>query len=162
MRNIDIARALPNQDISALKGNSLLYVADHYLPLLLKTWKEVEVFTGYRWKPTSYIRQSPNHQFGTALDIAPLFTPDAERLYSVHRKEDPFLYKRGVLLRKLQALIREARLDMVARNNVVVVVECDHLHMQFMRNSLPSLVKWKQPKPIYSDSFINQNLPMFN
>lgn len=155
-----LARSLPNQDLSALKNDTLETVANLYLPDLCKAWNLIEQVTGYRWKPTSYIRQSPNHQYGIALDVAPDIQLSSEPLYAVHSRLNPFLYKRGVLVRKLQQVI-PLLFSQGKKHNVIVVIECDHLHLQIMSGP-PTLVKWKAIKPVYSNSEAQHDLPMIN
>lgn len=159
---VAFARTLPNQQLSALTNDSLEFVAHTFLPRLVATWNLIEQVTGYKWKATSYIRQSPNHQYGVALDLAPDLAPASELLYSVHSRVNPFLYKRGILVRKLQKVIAITISSRPPRpENVIIVVECDHLHLQLMNGS-PTLVKWKAIKPIYSNSVPEHDLPMIN
>lgn len=147
-----------NQQPNALLDHSVPRIA---LPLLLKATKCIEDATGHRWKVTSYIRESPSHKTGWALDIAPDISKKSERYYAVTRLSDPVLYKRVPLIRFLQQVVRNTSFRPYVLG---VFIEPDHLHMQLFRStySLPEnmLFKWKQPKPVYSDTAQRMLLPL--
>lgn len=134
----------------------------YWLPELIKAWNDIEKVTGYRWRCTSYWRQSPSHKMGYALDIAPDIHPDSASHYAVNQGSDPVLYKRGILIRKLQKL---NDLPTESKFNLGVYIEPDHLHLHVLTKDQPQtyrIFKWKVPKPVYSDSINRINLPMMN
>lgn len=131
-----------------------------YLPLLIRLWQLIESGTGYRWKSTSYWRNSPSHRRGYALDIAPDVAPSAAMAYAVSKRSDPVLYKRTALIRALQR---------VAQNNALpgytagIFIEPDHLHLHlFPPTPGPKIrvAKWKVPKESYPDTLERMKLPM--
>jgi hypothetical protein len=134
------------------------------LPHLIWLWQQVEDATGYRWMSTSYWRDSPSHQYGYALDIAPDVANDSKEYYSTSRWSDPVLYKRKILIRKLQTLK-----DDVTPAPLVygIFIEPDHLHLHI---ALPNarfkpgvyVFKWKVPKPVYDDTYERMKLPAFD
>lgn len=149
----------PNVAPAALKR----YAELHYLPRLVKLWQAVEEATGYKWRCTSYWRKSPSHVTGSAIDIAPDIAPASESRYAVSNMSDPVLYKRVQLIRDLQDLA----LDWPYDDEFIfgIFIEPDHLHMQmFTRRPTDTaallVVKWKVPKPIYSDTMDRMKLPM--
>lgn len=135
-----------------------------YLPLLVKAWEYVEKETGYRWKSTSYWRNSPSHHKGIALDIAPDIAQNSEQHYAVNNGSDPVLYKRTTLLRQLQNLCKHC--DLPQEYSIGIFVEPDHLHLQVFNRSEMStpfrLYKWRIVKPVYADSAERSRLPMIN
>jgi len=153
-------RKIINQDISAIPANKIPYVRQEYLPILLHVWKIVEDTTKFRWRATSYIRSSPSHRQGIALDIAPDIAPTSKKFYAVTNMSDPVLYKRERLIRLLQKAVR--RLP-IYKYDVGVFVEPDHLHISlFRRRGKPSnrLFKWGIYKPVYPDSSRRMKLPL--
>lgn len=138
-----------------------------YLPSLVYLWHLVEVYTGYRWRCTSYWRQSPSHQHGYALDIAPDIKLSDWSHYSVSQMSDPVLYKRERLMRKLQTLARDPTLARKYWPFVFsLAVEPDHIHLSLFRPdsdfgpSNVSVLKWKVEKPVYKDSAQRMKLPL--
>lgn len=134
-----------------------------YLPHLVKMWQEIEGITGYKWKCTSYWRESPSHVTGSALDIAPDVRPSAAKFYAVTNMSDPVLYKRTKLIRSLQRLA--ATWPYSQRYVYGIFIEPDHLHLQiFTRRPQDRqamlVVKWKVPKPVYHDTTERMKLPM--
>jgi hypothetical protein len=120
----------------------------------------VERYTGYKWRITSFLRSSPSHQYGVALDIAPDIHPKDLHRYAVTRMSDPVLYKREPLIRALQNL---ALNSYPTAYSVGIFIEPDHLHIQlFSPNNVPEyrIFKWKVPKPIYHDTYERMSLPM--
>lgn len=153
-------REIVNQDISAISAADLAYVKSEYLPILIKVWKIVEAHTGFRWKSTSYIRESPSHKIGVALDIAPDISPASKHLYAVENLSDPVLYKREPLMRLLQSAVKRIP---IFKYDVGLFVEPDHIHIGlFAREGQPSnrLFKWGTYKPIYPDSAERMKLPL--
>jgi hypothetical protein len=151
---------IPSQDPNIAGPTVKAFAEAHYLPVLVKVWKDVERITGYRWKATSYWRRSPSHQHGVSLDIAPDIAPSSEKYYAVSRMSDPVLYKRTKLIRSLQAL---ARSESYAPFSVGLFVEPDHIHIQLIDpQGAPrvKVLKWKLVKPSYRDSATRSQLPM--
>lgn len=151
-------RDIINQKPSALLDASVVPV---YLPLLLKVITAVEEQTGHAWTITSYVRNSPSHRTGEAIDIAPLIAADSKYQYAVFNGSDPVLYKRVPLMRSLQALAHNYNLD---NYDVGIFVEPDHLHIQLFEPEEQvgkiHIVQWKQEKPVYSDSKDRIKLPL--
>lgn len=154
--------AIHSQDPQFLDHDSV----KKYLPSLLTVLNTIEEICGYRWQITSYARNSPSHQRCISLDIAPDISPSAAHLYSANQKSDPVLYKREVLIRKLQTVASHFNtgggpaLDFP----VGIFIEPDHLHLQVF-DSLPDnrqivVVKWKQPKSCYPDTMERIKLPL--
>lgn len=143
---------IPSRDLDKLK-NDYGYVVEHFLPILVEVWKAVEEVTGIQWYATSYIRNSPSHQFGVSLDITPRFASGRDH------GSDPVFHRRIVLLRQLQRLA-----SCQFQYDVIIAVESDHLHLQLLRpGSLPSPVRiyqWRIPKPLYLDTYARQTAPL--
>lgn len=143
------------------KGPDKAYAESHYLPELKKAWAHIERTTGYRWKCTSYWRNSPSHRLGVSLDIAPDISAKSDHLYAVSKNSDPVLYKRTALIRKLQ---HAARTYTGGTYMVGVFIEPDHLHLQVLqaepKKGFMRIVKWKVAKPIYPDTYQRMALPI--
>lgn len=135
---------------------------NRYLPALLAFWIALERQTGFRWKCTSYIRNSPTHRKGQAIDLAPDWTAQAAPYYATNQGSDPVLYKREWLIRRLQAL---KNTSLPNGMKIGVFIEPDHLHVQVIKPEeyLPnvSTVKWEIPKPVYGDTYERMALPIF-
>lgn len=143
------------------------HVVPNFLPQLMAVWKDVETATGYRWKCTSYLRESPSHRRGHAFDLAPDIAEDSKHLYAVFNMSDPVLYKRNPLMKALQKLRnKDYSVDSVQSNHMGIFIEPDHLHLQILAvdssNSPTSIVKWGVPKPIYQDTKQRMDLPPTN
>lgn len=159
-------KVIPNQDIPVLTSYQRERFKRLY-PELLRMWALVEAYTGIAWKATSLLRSKdgPSHKDATALDIAPDIAPSAYKYYAVYKRSDPVLYKRGPLLRQLQRLVGNEFPNVPF--NIAFVVESDHIHIGvFELESQQTtgrlfLIKWKQPKPIYNDTYARMRLPMF-
>lgn len=161
-RNIEVQqRLVPSQDVSFLKKGQFEKMVSDYMPIYARIWAEVERQTGHRWKATSFVRMSPSHKTGEALDIAPDISPEDEDKYAVTHMSDPVLYKREPLMRQLQAAVKELPLFPY---DTAVVVEPDHLHIGVFEREHEQpknyLYKWGIVKPVYGDSFERQKLPM--
>lgn len=129
------------------------------LPVLLKAMQLVETVTGHRWRVTSFLRASPSHSKGISLDIAPDIASSSRRFYSVFRRSDPVLFKRGVLMRQLKRIPRRFFND--SSFAIGFFVETDHIHIQLFDRADPSfhgvngfvIAKWKCDKSsVYPDS----------
>jgi len=123
-----------------------------YLPVLVKVWRAVELATGHRWMSTSYWRDSPSHQHGIALDIAPDIEESAKPKYAVTKMSDPILYKREPLIRALQTLVSTS---FDPEYHIGIFIEPDHLHIQFIQSDSKyptEIIKWGDVKPLYPDS----------
>lgn len=152
-----------SQDPNALAPEYFAGSVAAFLPQFILFWKALESVTGHRWKCTSYIRDSPSHRRGQAIDFAPEFSKDAEHLYAVHHNSDPVLYKREKLVKQLQKLV-PIDFSMNGANRIGVFIEPDHLHVQVLapgEKPFPtSIVKWKIAKPIYKDTYERMELPV--
>jgi len=136
-----------------------------YLPQFLLFWHDLETATGYRWKNTSYIRDSPSHRMGQAFDLAPDFTAEAAATYAVGRNSDPVLYKRIALWEILKTL-RSNDYSGDASTKLGVFIEPDHLHLQVLSHAgggeFPTnIIKWRIAKPIYPDTYERMKLAAF-
>lgn len=138
-----------------------LDVASH-LDHLLMVASLIEKETGHKWHITSFLRRSPSHSRSVSLDIAPQIDPQDLMQYAVTKGSDPVLYKRAPLIRSLQNVC--VRYPQDAKFDCGIFIEPDHLHLQIFHresiNSLCELFKWKQPKPVYSDTIQRMKLPM--
>lgn len=146
-----------NQNPEALVDRHVPKIA---LPVLIKAMQDIERMTGHRWKVTSYVRESPSHRTGYALDIAPDISPAYAHMYAVTLGSDPVLYKRVPMIRALQEYAARAT---PKRFTIGVFIEPDHLHIQlFDPQGAPEvrILKWKQPKPVYSDTNERMKLPL--
>lgn len=135
--------------------------AVNFLPAFIALWHDIEQATGYRWKCTSYIRDSPSHSLGHSFDLAPDIAANAAAQYAVTRMSDPVLYKRLPLIKALQTL----RTRQYGITPVGIFIEPDHLHLQVLQKGggerFPtSIVLWPVAKPIYSDTIARMQLPM--
>lgn len=152
-----------SQDPNSLSPLHRQHVVPHFLPQLIRVWRDVESVTGYRWRCTSYLRDSPSHRRGHAIDLAPQIASKARHLYAVHNGSDPVLYKRAPLIRALQKLTGKDY-SLNGSNDMGIFLEPDHLHVQILapdpHNTHTAIVKWGIEKPIYSDSAERMKLPV--
>lgn len=135
-----------------------------YLPQFLRFWQDLERASGFRWKCTSYLRDSPTHIKGQAMDFAPDWDQRDAHLYSANQGSDPVLYKRQWLFQ----VLRSMRYNDYGgnRNQLGIFIEPDHLHVQVLKptpgNFPTSVIKWQVPKPVYPDTYRRMELPVFN
>lgn len=138
-------------------------LSSDYLAKLLDLTNAIEKETKHRWHVTSYIRNSPSHKSGLALDIAPDILPRDAHSYGVFMHSDPVLYKRVPMLRSLQKVASNYAFT---DYDVGIFIEPDHLHLQLFkpRGTVGEIriMKWKDIKPVYPDSFERSKLPLFN
>lgn len=156
------AWSVPSQDISVMSNAEFEDAKKKYLPNLINLWIQIEWATGYRWRATSFVRDSPSHKTGRALDIAPDIDPADLSKYSVSNDSDPVLYKREKLLRKLQAVCKVHR-DQTY--DLGIFVEPDHLHLmlftpQVKDDTTTQLFKWGVLKECYPDTYSRSKLPL--
>lgn len=148
-----------NPDILSAKVRN--YVVPTYLPAMQLLWHDIESVTGFKWKCTSYLRDSPSHSKGQSFDLAPDIAPSARSNYAVYRGSDPVLYKRQELVNRLQKLKNRVYSPYFSFG---IFLEPDHLHIQVLSNkgnSHPvSINKWQIAKPIYADTFSRMKLPV--
>jgi len=133
-----------------------------WLQVLATIWAVIERHTGFRWKATSWIRMSPSHQNGSALDIAPDISDTARDYYAVYHMSDPVLHKRPELIKRLQFAVQH--MPKLTNAKAIVFVETDHLHLGlFSKDGIGSspvgLVLWGRVKPVYPDSADRHSLP---
>jgi hypothetical protein len=132
-----------------------------FLSILVGIMIAIERETGFRWKVTSWLRNSPSHQYGVSLDIAPDIDEQVSAEYAVNKGSDPVLYKRTALIRGLQ---RVAKKYCVPDYCAGIYIEPDHLHIQLhdpaVRPNEIRVFKWKQPKPVYPDTNERMQLGM--
>lgn len=152
---------IPSQNPSVITEGDRIFSARYILPAFVKVWQDIERATGYRWKATSYIRDSPSHKLGQAFDLAPDIADSAKQHYAVTNGSDPVLYKRAPLIRALQSMKNNVYGDF----HIGAFLEPDHIHLQvvpvYSGNSAPFFVaKWKIPKPIYGDTYERMKLPI--
>lgn len=152
-----------SQEPTAVGRAQRIHAVTSYLPQFINLWRDIERVTGHAWKCTSYIRNSPSHRKAQAFDLAPDIAPEAEDKYAVTHMSDPVLYKREPMIRQLQSL-RSNDYSGNGSNDIGIFIEPDHLHIQVLASAgdrYPTkTVKWKQPKPIYSDTNQRMLLPM--
>lgn len=146
---------IPQGTSTFVTQNMVNHAEVNYLPILLEMWRTIEGITGYRWRATSYWRDSPSHRTGCALDIAPDFSPSAYNKYSLSRGSDPVLFKRPQLV----ALLKEAANELpIYKYDTGIFIENDHLHLQIApvrditRRPRNIVAVWRRYKPIYSDT----------
>lgn len=135
--------------------------ATNYLPAFIAIQHDIEQVTGYRWRNTSYIRISPNHQTGHAFDLAPEFDSESLPHYAVSRGSDPVLYLRPALYRALSRL----KFKRYGPFTIGIFIESDHLHLQILKYTPPfgvQVVKWGAVKPLYADSIKRSKQNYFN
>lgn len=151
-----------SQEPNAIPESQRSHSVVNYLPQLIAIWKDIEKVTGYRWKCTSYIRNSPSHSKGHAIDLAPHIEAKDVKHYAVYNQSDPVLYKRAPLVKALQRL---KNIDYSGKrsNHLGIFLEPDHLHIQILAptqgDNRVSVVKWGIPKPIYKDTYQRMDLP---
>lgn len=152
-----------SQDGSIIKPSDLTRSATAYVPAFIRIWQAIEKTTGYRWKCTSYIRDSFTHKSGQAFDLAPDFAADSFHLYAANRRSDPVLYKREPLVFALQKL--KDRSFGGSAFDMGIFIEPDHLHIQVLAPSPSgpptSVIKWQVAKPVYPDTFQRMEVPVF-
>lgn len=152
----DIVSQIPN----VASESKRKYAETFWLPELIKAWDNVEKVTGYRWRCTSYWRLSPSHKEGYALDIAPDIADGSAQYYAVNKGSDPVLYKRAVLIRKLQKL---NDLGVTSKYNIGLYIEPDHIHIHVLQKEVPEtyrIFKWRILKPVYADSAKRMSMPL--
>lgn len=154
-----------SQDPSVLSETHRTFVVPTFLPQLINIWADIERVTGHRWKCTSYLRQSPSHAKGHAIDLAPHIAPSSTKHYAVYNGSDPVLYKRAPLISALQTL-KNKDYSGNGSNFMGIFLEPDHLHVQVLgtnrTDSPTSVIKWGIPKPIYKDTEQRMGLPPTN
>lgn len=145
----------PNQDepLSIMTQNVFDFAIRRYLPSLMAIHSAIERVSGHRWKPTSYMRDSPSHKNGSALDIAPDIYPSDAQYYAAFNKSDPVLYARVPLINQLTRVSNSLKLPY----KWGMYVENDHIHIGLFTTKLPGLYKgevnlWGSPKWIYPDT----------
>lgn len=150
-------RNIINQKPSALTDQA---GPEKYLPILLRLVTAIEEATGYKWRVTSYVRDSPSHKTACALDIAPDISPKSKKYYAVFNNSDPVLYKRLPLIRALQVVAE--RYDPTPYS-AGIFIEPDHLHVQLFTSEgahVIRVIQWKQAKDIYPDTATRMKLPV--
>lgn len=121
-----------------MKGIPLQYLATGMVagtqrPMLDKLAQLIADKTGVDWQPTSYIRDSPTHKTGDALDVAPTFRNQANHdSHAVTQGSDPLLYSRWAVLGPLMQLALDSY-AFLGEYAAVVAVENDHLHLQIVK-----------------------------
>lgn len=158
-----IAISLPNQPIpNPVPMNSDTRYA--VLHELLIAWKLLERYTGFSWRATSYVRDSPSHSRAVSLDVAPNIAEKAWHRYAVSKLSDPVLYKRAKLIRKIQQLCRHQSPTMPV--DVGFYIEPDHIHIQVFQklhhNPQYRVIKFGIVKPCYHDSAERSQLPLID
>lgn len=158
-----IRKVYPNQDDpkNIMTPEVLRFVLSHYLPVLTQIHKAIELSTGHQWRPTSYIRQSPSHKNGSALDLAPDISPSSTPYYAAFNRSDPVLYARAPLINQLNRAAMLLRIPY----KWGIYVENDHLHIGLFKTNLSGLNKgevilWGSPKWVYPDT--DQRMLSFN
>lgn len=110
---------------------------------------------------TSFIRDSPSHWNGSALDIAPDISPSDMQHYAPYKnpKSDPILTKRPVLIKLLEAV--PSRIPYLESCRVGIFLETDHIHIGLFTQDGGDHVfyLWGQPKPVYGDTQYRHALP---
>jgi len=124
----------------------------------------LNMYSDVPWKVTSWIRNSPSHKNGNAVDYAPTHFLG----YAVMSKRDPLLFFRSELIDWLEHISKLATATLSLRP--LIFVESDHLHVYFMRPELydsavrsgripkNKIVLWNTPR---SDVY-NKSLEDFN
>lgn len=155
-------REIPSQDVTVVTQDEFEQAKIKYLKYLVYIWSMVEEATGFKWRATSWIRNSPSHKEGYALDLAPDIHPSSEHLYAVTKMSDPVLYKRASLI----YLLRDA-INLLPSHfpySVGIFIEPDHLHVELITKSIDApyfrLFKWGTLKPCYSDTASRSKLPL--
>lgn len=145
----------PNQDMpsSVMTTEVYDYAVNVYLPQLVDIHAAIESATGIRWYPTSYMRQSPSHRNGSALDLAPDIQKSSVPYYSAFNASDPVLYARTPLIKQL----RQVALNLGLPRKWGLFVENDHIHIGLFKTRVPGSYQgevslWGSPKATYPDS----------
>lgn len=79
------------------------------------------------WRWTSYIRNSPNHKKGNAMDIAPFKLSQVPNTYGYWLGVDPLLTNRKEFLSELADFVSQREYKGIA-----FFVETDHIHLQLL------------------------------
>jgi len=130
-------------------------VVQSTLPIMIASLNLVKQYTGFDWKVTSFLRESPNHSKGTALDIAPKVKQSDLQHYAVTHRKDPVLYNRLPLIRALQKLVHNETPQ--GGFDIGLFIEPDHIHIQLFEPENPArtrfyVCKWKVAKSCYHDN----------
>lgn len=131
-----------------------------YIAILYKAWKMIEAATGFRWLNSSYIRNSPSHSRGQAIDLYPDMDETLKSRYAGTHQSDPVLHSREELYNRLLPLSQRV---VSPQLQVIIGIESDHLHVQLLpkgaKGPLPVVIwSWKQPKMCYHDTHARQKL----
>lgn len=136
------------------------------LPTLLRVKAAIHKATGFEWDITSWIRESPSHKTGFALDIAPYIDPGSEQHYAFFQGSDPILSRRIPLLAKLRDALTYFNNTTFGKQvksqfRIGIFVETDHVHIGvFAPDGMPNEVyAWPVPKSYYSDTNARNSLP---
>lgn len=152
-----------NQDPTIISVDDRVRLARTTLPCFVMLWSDIEASTGYRWRNTSLVRDSPSHRKGHSMDLAPDIAEKDKHLYAVNNNSDPVLWKRLPLIKDLTTLRNN---QYAGPHDFGIFIESDHLHIQILekdKKQFPiSIVKWGEVKPVYSDSISRVNLPNTN
>lgn len=146
-------KLLVNQDPSATVSY-IGQIVPTSLPVLLRAWDAIEAVTGYKWINTSFLRDSPSHKMGHAIDLVAKMDPELERVYALTHKSDPVLHSRLALMLKLLPL---TKMSFSPLCDLVIAVESDHLHVQIVKRGSAgphptNIYRWADTKPIYNDT----------
>lgn len=141
-------------------------------PLIVNQYRHLQLIKamieracGYAWRETAFIKDSPSHYNGSALDLAPLISSESIPYYSFSKRSDPILHKRPVLRRKLRRVKNQFPSSFPF--DVGVFIETDHLHVQLFRRTDSRttasyrLYSWGRPVDFYEDSANRQRLDDF-
>lgn len=132
-------------------------VASHVetsLPLLDKLWYLIEEATGYDWRNTSFLRESPSHKRGDAIDLVPVMDEDLKAVYAGTHGSDPVLHSRQGLIQLLRKL---EPIEISPFCDAIIAIESDHLHVQLVKKDSAgpnpvSIYRWAMAKPVYKDT----------
>jgi len=113
---------------SSLKGVS----QPRKLNVLLRAARAIQLATKLEWRQTAYIKDSPNHVNGDAIDLAP---PSDLKGYAHKAGSDPMLHRREALLRDLMRLAASRRVDNDLGLSILIAIENNHLHVQVMKDA---------------------------
>lgn len=129
--------------------------------ILKRVAQIIERGTGIKWRITSFIRNSPSHHNGNALDIAPVIDDRDRGKYAAYALSDPILTKRRPLIRRIRNAVK--LIPRLSSVRVGVFLETDHIHIGlFAPDGQPNVFYvWEKTKPNYPDTDARHEFPPF-
>lgn len=102
---------------------------------------ELLAATGISWRFTSFIRNSPNHKIGNAIDLAPFSLERVPNAYGYLAGVDPLLTQRPLVLEYL------TKVAINGPDGLGYFLETDHIHLNLLANPHARSFVGRMPGP---------------